>query len=64
MNGKQDYVVQVPLTGSTDQWFDVARAVTPEGAAELVRVLLTHRSPDVNIVRVEVRPSQELSHVL
>ena len=53
-SAKYTYAVQVPLLGHPDPWYTVARATTPEGAAEVVRVLLLHRDSLVAAVQVRV----------
>jgi hypothetical protein len=64
MNDMVEYIVQTPLNAvDADKWHDTARATTPEGAAELIRVLLTHRNPDTVLFRVDVRTSQEIGRV-
>lgn len=55
MADKLEYHVQIQLPGQPDQWFTVARATTPEGAGEIVRVLLSHASSDSGLLRVEPR---------
>jgi hypothetical protein len=49
------YEVQLPLIGSPNVYFPVCRALTADGAAEVVRILLAQRDPDVSEVRVIVR---------
>lgn len=50
---KKVYEVVVPLVGC-DTGFVVARCPEPEGAAEVVRVLLAHASHETVTVRVSV----------
>lgn len=56
------YYVKIPLIGCTPEqligrtgYFTVARAVTPEGAAEVVRALLSNPAIEWDHVAVEVR---------
>jgi hypothetical protein len=54
------YYIRIPMDEYTQQWFTVCRAVTPEGAAESVRVLLIHALKDTVTIQVETR--REISH--
>lgn len=54
MNDKHEYVVLLPLPGHPDGWYAVARAVTPDGAAEVVRVLLAQRAREHTEILVRV----------
>lgn len=54
MNNKT-YHVQLQMEASRDAWWTIARAVSPEGAAEVVRVILANLSPDQTLIRVEIR---------
>lgn len=50
------YAVEVPLEGSGN-WFQLVTAVTPEAAAEVVRVLLACGGSEPAAVRVVKRPT-------
>lgn len=51
---KPCYDVCVPVSGTPDQFVAHFRALTPEGAAELVRVLLALGDPNVQSVHVGI----------
>lgn len=55
MNELIEYHVQLPLIGHPDGWFTAGRALTPEGAGEIVRILLLYRSSEVSQIRIDVR---------
>jgi hypothetical protein len=46
------YYVERPLNREPDQWFTVVRAETPEGAGEVVRILLAQHDGEITLVRV------------
>jgi hypothetical protein len=49
------YHVQIPVVGWPQEFFTVARAATPAGAAEVVRALLENMATEHATIRVEVR---------
>lgn len=51
---KVRYSVELPLVGNPGQYFTVCRADTPEGAAEVVRIILSQRDAEVNEICVRV----------
>lgn len=46
------WAIKLPMTDRDDYW-TVCRCDTPEGVAELIRMLLSSGDEDVQIVRVE-----------
>lgn len=61
-NNRYRYEVRLPLSGKTPDeyasgigYHTVAVALTPEGAADVVRALCSHPSPEYDHIRVEVR---------
>ena len=46
------WAIELPLQGMADQWWEICRATTPEAAAEVVRVLLTHGLTAPCIIRI------------
>lgn len=63
MSDNVEYIVQLPLIGHQDDWFDVVRALTPDGAAEVVRILLQYRTPDASTIRIVTRPAERITNV-
>jgi hypothetical protein len=56
MNDKPlTYVVLLPLAGNEGAYHESATSTTPEGAAEVVRILLAHPAPHVTHIRIEIR---------
>jgi hypothetical protein len=48
------YVIETPLAGCTDQWLELARCVTPQGAAEVIRCLLEWGGGALTTYRIRV----------
>lgn len=48
------YTVRIPMPGQPDGFHDVGRALQPEGAAELARVLLALNDPAITEIRIVV----------
>jgi hypothetical protein len=53
--GRYAYAVEVPLSGG-EHWHELAVALTPEAAGDLVRAIMACGGPEPHSVRVAKRP--------
>jgi hypothetical protein len=51
---RREYEIQLPMEMDANRWFTVCRAITSEGAAEVVRVLLNNGVEPGTHVRIAV----------